>query len=218
VLFQNLDRPALDMILASAMRYRAPAATSVFRQGEDSKRLYLVEEGRLRMTRLSPEGGQLTIGIMNPGEVAGCVAVFRKIPYPATATALEDLTALSWTRTQLDQMSKELPLLAKNALQMIGERAELFLGRLQELTNEYSNQRLARALLRMVERSGEATEPKTIATTRQELAEFSGITLHTASRVIAEWERRGIVKGGRQRVSVLQINTLRAIAQNKKVR
>jgi CRP-like cAMP-binding protein len=101
---------------------------------------------------------------------------------------------------------------------MIGERAELFLGRLQELTNEYSNQRLARALLRMVERSGEATEPKTIATTRQELAEFSGITLHTASRVIAEWERRGIVKGGRQRVSVLQINTLRAIAQNKKVR
>jgi CRP-like cAMP-binding protein len=218
-LFEQVDAATLDRACAGAIERRIEAGAVLFRQGEMPERLHLVTEGRLKMTRVTPDGSQLTIGILGPEEMAGCVAVFRKIPYPATATSMSPLATLSWTRAQFEQMLKDSAQLGRNVVKIVGERAERFLGRVQELTSDASHQRVARALLRMLaggeSKAPDRTHGQTVLTTRQELADLSDVTLHTASRVVAALERKGIVQGGRKKIVVAKPDALRVIAERK---
>jgi len=213
-LFAQVERAVLDKALGAAVERSIDDGAVLFRQGALPERLYLVAEGQLKMTRLASDGSQLTIGILGPGEIAGCVAALRNLPYPATALALSRVKTLSWSRAQFDQMLKQSPQLGRNALEIVGSRAERFLGRVHELTKEPAARRVARALLQMLDRGGRRADA--LVVTRQQLADIAGVTLHTASRVIAELARRGIVKGGRQRIEVVNLPALAAIVDGKK--
>src|SRR5262245_57836870 len=121
-LFENLDRGAVDAARAGAVRREQAVGSVLLRQGEDPTHLYVIEKGRLKMTRVTPDGAQMTVGVLGAGEVVGCVAVFKGMPYPASGTAIEDLTVLSWSRATVDRMLKEQPGFAKNALRIVGSR------------------------------------------------------------------------------------------------
>jgi len=54
-----------------------------------------------------------------------------------------------------------------------------------------------------------------VSLSRQDLAEMTGTTLYTVSRTLRGWQRRGFVKGGRQRVTLLQTQRLIAIAEDR---
>ena len=87
------------------------------------------------------------------------------------------------------------------------------------MTNEQVEQRIAHALLRLVRQSGRKTEQGIevdFPITRQDIAEMTGTTLHTVSRLLSRWEDKGIVRGGRQKVTVVDPHGLMLIAENRK--
>jgi CRP-like cAMP-binding protein len=208
-LFKNLAPDVVDAAMAAARRKKQAAGTTLFRQGQPPHDLFILAEGRLKITRVAPDGSQLTVGILGPGAPAGAVALFRNIPFPATATALDDVVVFAWPRRVVDRLLREQPDFASNVLQMVGERAEFLLGRLEELGAERADQRVALALLRMVPQGGDG--PAVVMTTRQDLAELSGTTIHTVSRLVAQWQRQRIVDGGRGRITVRNAKALGAI-------
>ena len=140
---------------------------------------------------MTSEGSQLTLRFMSKGHIIGCAAVFRGIPYPATATVVEDTGRLCWTSTQIKDLVRRYPQLASNALAIVGGRADEFLQRLREATTERVEQRIARALLRTASAQGKLGER--IAVSRQELAEIASTSLNTVSRTVSAWDRQGIV-------------------------
>src|SRR3954468_2950622 len=93
-LFEGLDAASLDTILAAATSRRVPRGATLFKQGDKPGWLALITEGRMKMGHVVPDGRTLAIGFLGPGEIAGCAAVFRRVPYPATAKAVEDSAAL----------------------------------------------------------------------------------------------------------------------------
>ncbi len=86
---------------------------------------------------------------MEAGDVPGCVAVFRRIPYPATATAVMDSRILVWSWARVSEMLERHPRIAANAVEVIGTRTEEMLHRLREFATEPVERRIARALLRL---------------------------------------------------------------------
>jgi CRP-like cAMP-binding protein len=86
--------------------------------------------------------------------------------------------------------------------------------RYRELATEKVERRIARALLRLVAQMGVKMEKGIELTfTRQDLAEMSGTTLYTVSRVLSEWERQGVVEAGRERVLIRNPHGLVSIAE-----
>jgi CRP-like cAMP-binding protein len=87
--------------------------------------------------------------------------------------------------------------------------------RIREVSTEEVERRVAHLLLRIVKQSGrdpeEAVEVE-FPVTRQDVAEMTGTTLFTVSRILSSWESQGIVAGGRERISVRQPAKLRKIA------
>jgi CRP-like cAMP-binding protein len=86
------------------------------------------------------------------------------------------------------------------------------------MSTEQVDRRVAHALLKLVGQSGRKTEDGLLIDfplSRQDIAEMTGTTLHTVSRLLTAWEERGLVKSGRQKVTVVDRRRLLALAEGR---
>lgn len=183
------------------------AGSTLFRQDDPAAQLHLLLSGKLKIWKVAASGAPLTIAYLSRGQVAGCVAVFCGTPLPASGTVTEAARIMCWGAATIGSLLAEYPQLKSNALAIVGGRTAEMLQRVEELSTEPAGARVARALLRETQRGDDATVAKL---SRQDLAELTGTTLHTVSRLVSGWERQGWVRGGRQRVTVLDATSLAA--------
>ncbi len=200
-LFADIPEEGLERAIALARRSKCAKGAVLFRQGEPADAFHLVIAGRLQVGQMTPEGQHVIIRYLGPRDVAGCVAVCGGMPYPATATAVEDTWLLTWSRAKLAELTEPYPGIAMNAMRVMGGRLTEMQSRVREMQTERVERRIAHALGRLVVQAGRRT-PEGIEIdfpiSRQDLAEMTGTTLHTVSRTLSAWESEGIVLGGRQ--------------------
>ena len=87
-LFRGLDEAVIEIIAAAGSRRAITRGTPLIQQGAPAAALYFVLDGRLKVVHGTPQGEQVTLRFMGPEELVGCAAVFRQMPYPASATAI----------------------------------------------------------------------------------------------------------------------------------
>ncbi len=216
-LLRGLSREALAEVAARAAERRAPAGSTIFREGEPAAAFFLVLAGRVKLSQVGADGHEVIVRLVGPGEAAAAVALFEDAAFPATALAVSDSRLLVWPRAELLDLLTRHPALAVNVLRMLSERLREAQDRLRELATERVAQRIARALLRLVRQAGRRVEGGVLVDlplSRQDLAELTGTTLYTVSRVLSEWETRGVVETGRERVLVRDPHALVALAED----
>jgi CRP-like cAMP-binding protein len=109
------------------------------------------------------------------------------------------------------------PHLALNLVELIAGYYRRLLGRYQELVTQRVEQRVARALLRLAQQAGQKVENGVLIglpLSREDLAEMTGTTLYTVSRILSRWDHQGFLETGRQRVLIRHPHTLVAIAED----
>jgi len=155
------------------------------------------------------------VRIVEPGELYGVAVALGRSDYPASAIALEESITLVWPSSAWEGMVRRVPLLAANALQTMGQRIQEAHTQVREVSTEEVERRVAHALLRLVDASGHGPGEANIGypITRQDIAEMTGTTLYTVSRILSGWEQRGLVVGGREKISVKEPDRLREIAE-----
>jgi CRP-like cAMP-binding protein len=172
--------------------------------------------GRLRVTQITATGEQIVVRFVGPGDIFGVAMALQRTTYPGTATAIVDSLALAWPSAAWSRLIARHPALAANALATIGGRLQDAHARLREIQTEDVERRVAHALLRLAGEAGARTAAGTLIDfpiTRQDIAEMTGTTLHTVSRIMSAWEASGLVEGGRQRVLVRDLARLSALAE-----
>lgn len=194
----------------------APGAFFFF-QGDPATTLFVLIEGRVQILQFTPKGQQVIMRWVLPGDMFGGVSLFGDVTYPASAAAKERSVALGWDGNGLPVLMERYPRIAINALRILGRRLQEVQTRFQELATLRVEQRIARALLRLVRQAGRRVDNGVLLdlpVTREELAAMTGTTLFTVSRVIGRWEREGIIESGRQRICIRQPHRLVTIAED----
>jgi CRP-like cAMP-binding protein len=175
-------------------------------------------EGRVKMFQLLPNGQQITMRMMIPGETFGGVAMLNpKTGYPATALAIRDSMALAWDTATLRELAALDPSISLNTMQLMHGYIRELQARQGALIGARVEQRIARILLKLAAQSGKRVDEGVlidIPLTRQDVAEMSGTTLYTVSRTLSEWERQGLLRIGRGRVVVCDPHGLVRIADD----
>jgi CRP-like cAMP-binding protein len=214
-LFSGMAEDDLDDVLVGASSRRYEAGTSVFEQGAVAEQFFVLLHGRLRVTHLTPEGQQTVVRMVSPGDLFGIAKALRRPDYPGTATAVVESVALAWPMDRWDQLLPRHPSLAINAMQTMGQRLQEAQTLVRELSNEEVERRVAHAVLRLASQSG-LKEGSGIRidfpVSKQDIAEMTGTTLHTVSRILTAWEHAGLVEGGRQKLLVKESHRLMMIA------
>ena len=188
----------------------------VFRQGDPAHRCYFVLNGRLKLTKLHEQGKEALIRYIGPGELTAAVAVFKEKDYPVTAETVGSTEVVAWDKKTIGKLMLQYPPLALNMLRMAIDRLDDLQTRYMEISAEQVEQRIARALLRIMRHSGRKTHEGILIDfrlSRRELADYTGTTLYTVSRTLSAWRKNGWVKSGRERITVTDPHALVAFAE-----
>ncbi len=217
--FAGLDGKDLDAILSRARSSRFPKDSEVFGQEEEATSFFLLLSGHIRVVRTSPEGHQVIARYITEGELFGIAIAMGRTTYPASAVAAVDCVVLAWPNSAWAELQSRFPAFGASAYRTIGSRLQETQAQVMEMSTQQVEQRIAHALLRIVSQSGRKT-PEGIEIdfpiTRQDIAEMTGTTLHTVSRLLSAWEDQGIVRSGRQKVTVTDPHALMLVSENRR--
>ncbi len=216
-LFQNLDTQTLKTILEKAQQRSVSRHAFYFHQEEPAVSLYVLIQGRVKLIQTTPEGHQVVLRIAVPGKMFGGIAAFGKTAYPASAQAITDSTSLYWDGKTMAHLMEQYPSIASHALNHLATQLQEVQDRYRELATERVEQRVARTLIRLVRQSGRKTNEGVlidIPLSRQDLAEMTGTTLFTVSRILSGWEQKNLVKTGREKVIITSPHALVSLAED----
>lgn len=216
-LFSGLADADILLVCRSGVTRKVPAGDFVFIQGDPAERVYLLVQGRIKLTQSGADGQQVLVRVLGPNALFGAVALTAGEAYPVTAEAADDCRTLSWTKQVIMEFIPRLPQLALNTIQMMAGHVMEFQERFRQLATERVERRLARTLLRLASQTGKKVEEGVLIDlplTRQDLAEMTGTTLYTVSRLLSQWEEHGLVISGRERVVIRYPHGLVSIAED----
>jgi CRP-like cAMP-binding protein len=215
--FQNLHATGLKAVLQAAYRRRVERDAFFFYQGDRATAFYLLTQGEVKLTQVTPEGHQMLVRFAGPGECFGGIAALKEAVYTLSVQAVDDCVALAWDGETLARLMERYPHIALSVLDMVEGHYIRLLERYQELVTQRVEQRVARALLRLARQVGHKVEDGVLiglALSREDLAEMTGTTLYTVSRILSGWEQQGLVEAGRERVLISSPHALVSIAED----
>ena len=215
-LFQGFAPEETARVLSAGTPRVFQRGEILFREGEPATALYLLESGRIKLTQLATDGQEVIMRYLAPGDAFAAVALFDRGIYPVTARATERTQVRAWPREIIPGLVRDHPLFETNLLRVVSSHTREVMSRLRELATETVAQRLAHTVLRLGQQIGTFEPQGCILIERisqQDLAEIAGTSVYTVSRALAEWQERGIVEAGRQRLRVRDPQGLAAIAE-----
>jgi CRP-like cAMP-binding protein len=218
-LFGKMADADVDHLLAQAATKRVPVGEAVFDQGEPATHFFMLLHGRLKVTQVTPDGQQIIVRVVHPGDLFGFARALQRADYPGTALAVAESIALCWPTELWPHFIDKNPHLAVTALHTIGQRLEEAHARIREMSTQEVERRVAHTVLRLVSQAGrkEADGVRIdFPISRQDIAEMTGTTLHTVSRILSAWEAKGLVEGGRQKLLVCDVAGLTLLADEER--
>lgn len=216
-LFRELPPEAGAAILAAGRIYEVSPGQFFFHQGEDSTMLYIIAEGRVKLSQVTTDGQQVIVDYFGPGEGLGIIMALNNTPYPLSAEVIESCVAVGWSREKMLDLMQHNAQLALNGMNMVGQRFTQMQNRFRELATQRVEQRVARALLRLVRQFGRRTEEGVLidmALSREDLAQMTGTNLYNVSRILSKWEADGLIATRRKRVTLVKAHDLVMLAED----
>ncbi|MFD1254831.1 Nitrogen fixation regulation protein FixK [Devosia equisanguinis] len=217
-LFANMSDADIDRLLARASLRRLLIGEAVFEQGQKATQFFLLLHGRLKVMQVTSEGQQIIVRVVHPGDLFGFAQALQRDDYPGTPLAAAESLVLCWPNEVWGHFVEQNPHMAVNAMRTIGQRLQEAHTRIREMATEEVERRVAHAVLRLMDQAGKREEDGVridFPLTRQDVAEMTGTTLHTVSRIFSAWEGQGIVRGGRQKLLVRDRARLAALAEGE---
>lgn len=213
--FQNATDEDLKLIAENAIERSIEEGEFFFFQGDPAAYFYVLISGRAKLTQTNPAGQQVNLRTINEWQMFGALGAIRSdATYPATAQALHQSTALAVKSDYLRELMETRPYLSMDLMKLMTTYIQEMQERYRELATEKVERRIARALLRLAAQMGvKIAGGIELTFTRQDLAEMSGTTLYTVSRVLSDWERQGLVEAGRERVVIRNPHGVVSIAE-----
>jgi CRP-like cAMP-binding protein len=184
-------------------------------QGEPAEHFYLIEAGLLKVLELGVTGTEVIVRFAGPGDPFGGVVALGNVVYPVSAVAVQPSIVRGWSRDVVAELLANYPQVRANIMREMALHMTDALTRVQELTTASAAQRLARTLLRLARQFGQTGPDGVLITqplTRQELADLTGMTLHTVSRTLAGWESQGLLASQKRRLLLKSLPGLEEIA------
>lgn len=185
--------------------------------GDVADALTLIVKGRVKIVR-HVGATDMILEIFGAGEPVGAVAVYNRMPYPASAIAIEPTTVLQISSAEYFALLERYPELSRA---LISEMTRLYMSltrKLEDSRTQRVEARIAQLFASLAERMGREGEGGIVIPmmlSRQEVAEMVGTTVESAIRVLSRWGRDGVLVTGQGRFIVPSLEMLRSIAEGR---
>lgn len=203
--FKSLSTEQIEAVQRQFTQNHYTAGSTIYSAGEPARRLSIVAAGTVKVQRPTWDGKDILLDLLVPGDHFGSLAELGDETYPDTAIAHTECCILSTTSAEFSQMLTTYPTVAIDSLSIVAARLRQAQSTIEQLSAYPVEQRIARTLAHLAEKVGVEKGDATlidIPLSRQDLADMAGTTVETASRVMSDFKRDGLIDSGRMWISV----------------
>jgi CRP/FNR family transcriptional regulator len=199
--FQDLNPAILYEIIEGMRLYRFENGETVFWEGDECAGLHMIRQGSVKLFKISPQGRELIIRILDEGETFNEVPVFDHQPNPVNVSAVEDSEIWIIEPVVIRESIARYPELAQSVIHNLCVNLRVLLGTVEELNFYQVTNRLARLIEQLPAEQLEG--PREARLTQDVLAARLGTVREVVARSLKELERSGAIQVNRGHIQVV---------------
>ncbi len=211
VLFSKMEWDEVKLICERASEKRYYKEEVIFFEDNDAENLYIVVEGRVKLTMLSPAGKEKVISILQEGDILGEMSLFDQDKHPITAEVIDEARLVILSFEDLENIIREQPGVAIKIINAMAKKTRLLTSQIRELVFQDAEGRLASLIIRFVEDFGiEVKSGKIIdlVLTHQEIANLMGASRVTVTKLINQFIDEEVIKLYKRKIVVTDASKL----------
>lgn len=186
--FRALSEEELQRLVALVVPRTYPRGSIVFEEGDRLDAFYVIVQGKLKALRRSSSGKNLAVGVFSSGHTVGDWAIFDPIELYISLEALEDTVVISVRNHDLEHIIGNNPRVLKDIARVSVRRIRYLQDRLLDMVSCNAKDRVSRTLRLLARQFGAV-----IPLTHRDIGEMAGTTRETATRVIAQLQKKGVL-------------------------
>jgi CRP/FNR family transcriptional regulator, cyclic AMP receptor protein len=215
-LFEGLDDESARALRRQMSEVKLSRGDHLFLEGQDGDRLYVVLDGKIKLTRAANDGRENLISVIGPGEMFGELSLFDPRPRTSTASAVTDAALAALAHDALRPWLLERPEVSMHMLQALARRLRRANEVNADLVFTDVPGRVAKNLLDLADRFGEQDRDGLHVhhdLTQEELAQLVGASRETVNKALADFAARGWLQISARSVLILDAERLRRRAR-----
>jgi CRP-like cAMP-binding protein len=187
----------------------------IFRQGDESREVYFVLKGKVRIYKISPSGDETSIDIFSTHDIFGEFAALTNEPRNAAAQAVGALTLLMMPQDRFLYHLRMLPGLALNLAQLLARKLQWTSAYAESIAQFDAAGRLLHILLHNTTRYGQVIVPGQryvldLALNQSDLASMVGARREWVNRLLSDWRKRGLLEFENGVITILDLKRVEA--------
>ncbi len=215
-LFEHLSPSERRKVAGEVVETHYRKDQFIFREGDPATSFHILKEGTVKCVKTSPEGKQVTLKVLMPGDLFCCdAAVLDGGTHPGCAQPMGDVSVLTLSKEAYFDLLRRNPDAALQVIQYLGNRLHEAQETAKVLALNPAEQRLAALLVKLAGRAGlrEGQQVRlTVRLTRQDLADMVGMTTETATRIMGRFKREKLVSGTAKSLVIRNLPRLQQLA------
>lgn len=214
-IFSDLGLDEMSHIALRARSQRKARGEFIYMPGDRSDFVYILRQGRVKLSVLSESGKEIAIDIIQPGEIFGEFALVDESPRSNMAQALDDMLMWIFVKRDFTKLLAAQPKLALSYIRLVGDRRRRMEKKLSDITSKAVSARVCELLHELSTSAGEietAASDHLVPLTHHDVASLIGAARQTTTTVLNDLERRGIIELGRGWVRVKSLKALQTYA------
>lgn len=215
LLFSGLAEEYLIELAEIAVRRPFVKGETLFSEGEKAAGFYLLSSGALKLCKISPDGREKVLHMVQPVETFAEAAFFGDGSYPAEARGVEKGEVLFFPRDSFMGLLERNPRFSMNLIASLSMLLRRFARQIEELSFADAPSRLASYLLDLADRKSTSYQGRTyleLDMRKGELASRLGTVSETLSRTFKKLKDEEVIEVDGNKVTVLNMERLRAVA------
>jgi CRP/FNR family transcriptional regulator len=195
----------LELAQSSFMAY-AERGESIWMAGSASDFVALVGIGFVKMCKSTPQGQEVALELLGPGQCFGLMAAIEGRAFPLSAVAVTNVWYLKIPTRQILSIYEQSGTLKDRVVRNIGPRLRKAHDMMTRLSSGRVEERLAAVLFILADSYGTRDDSGVhlqVPLTRQDLSEMAGTTVETTIRIMSRWQKEGLVSTNQQTISII---------------
>jgi CRP-like cAMP-binding protein len=213
--FAMLPASAIEQINRRFREQGFNEGEPIFYAGNPAAHLYVVATGKVKLMRHTLAGQDVLLDILTTGEFFGRLSVLNGETYPDTAIAQTAVCALSVGAEEFRAILTDYPSAALAVLDITAARLREAQEMIRQISAYSVEHRIAHTLLKLADKLGEPQDVGLLIQmplSREDLANMAGSTTESASRIVSQFQRDGLIATGRQWIAITDQDRLRQLA------
>ncbi|MGM0601985.1 MAG: Crp/Fnr family transcriptional regulator [Bacillota bacterium] len=210
--FSLLSENELEVINSIAAEKTYKKGEYIFFEGELGKKFFIIKTGQVKLVKMIENGDEQILNIFSNNDIIAEIVAFDRGNYPASAVTMKKTELIIFDQSDLEKVIMENPAIGIKLLQEMSTRLRRAQQNVRDIALKDSSGKMASLLTFLARKYGIEKNGNLIldiSLTQQELASMIGSSRETVSRMLSQFESKGIIKTSRKKITIYKLKELK---------